>query len=213
MTPQAALERGLDALALNLNVDVRTKLLAYLALMQKWNRTYNLTAIRDPLSMVTHHLLDSLVTVPYLDAAGAALRVADVGSGAGLPGIPLAVASPEREFTLLDSSSKKLRFVQQTLAIITLENVILENKRIEEYRPEERFDTIICRAFSDLHELYRHASSLIAEDGRILAMKGVYPMTEIECLVDKDVVDEVIPLKVPGMDAERHLVCMHAAAR
>ncbi len=103
--------------------------------------------------------------------------------------------------------------MQQTLAIITLDNVTLENRRIEDYQPEERFDTIICRAFSDLQELHRHASRLTAPDGRILAMKGVYPMTEIECLEDKDVVDEVIPLKVPGMDAQRHLVCMHAAAQ
>ena len=209
MSLESALRAGLEALDTPCDEAQQTRLLDYLGLIERWNRTYNLTAVREPAEMLSKHLLDSLSVLPWV-APG---QLLDAGTGAGLPGIPLAVASPEREFTLLDSSSKKLRFVQQTLAIITLDNVTLENRRIEDYQPEERFDTIICRAFSDLQELHRHASKLIAPDGRILAMKGVYPMTEIECLEDKDVVDEVIPLKVPGMDAQRHLVCMHAAAQ
>jgi 16S rRNA (guanine527-N7)-methyltransferase len=135
-------------------------------------------------------------------------RILDIGTGAGLPGIPLAIACPEREFVLLDSSSKKLRFVQQTLGILKLDNVSLENVRIDEYRPDALFDTTICRAFSDLPDYYRYASHLCTEDGRLLAMKGVYPMTEIECLGDTGAVADVFPLKVPGLDAERHVVSM-----
>lgn len=209
MHPEDLLEDGLYELGLDEQLAGDDRLMEFITELMNWNRIYNLTSVRKPTEIVTRHILDSLTVLPYLHGR----RVLDIGTGAGLPGIPLAVAAPEREFTLLDSSSKKLRFVQQTLAIITLDNVTLENRRIEDYQPEERFDTIICRAFSDLQELHRHASRLTAQDGRILAMKGVYPMTEIECLEDKDVVDEVIPLKVPGMDAQRHLVCMHAAAQ
>jgi 16S rRNA (guanine527-N7)-methyltransferase len=207
--PEDLLEDGLYELGLDEQLAGDDRLMEYITELMNWNRIYNLTSVRKPTEIVTRHILDSLTVLPHLHGK----RILDIGTGAGLPGIPLAVASPEREFTLLDSSSKKLRFVQQTLGIITLDNVTLENRRIEDYKTDERFDTIICRAFSDLHELYRHASRLIADDGRILAMKGVYPMTEIECLEDKDVVDEVIPLKVPGMDAERHLVCMRATAQ
>jgi 16S rRNA (guanine527-N7)-methyltransferase len=207
--PEDLLEDGLYELGLDEQLAGDDRLMEFITELMNWNRIYNLTSVRKPTEIVTRHILDSLTVLPYLHGR----HILDIGTGAGLPGIPLAVASPEREFTLLDSSSKKLRFVQQTLAIITLDNVTLENQRIEEYQPEERFDTIICRAFSDLHELYRQASRLIADGGRILAMKGVYPMTEIECLEDKGVVDDVISLKVPGMDAERHLVCMHAAAQ
>jgi 16S rRNA (guanine527-N7)-methyltransferase len=156
---------------------------------------------------VPRHILDSLSVIPHLHGN----RVLDIGTGAGLPGIPLAIACPEREFVLLDSSSKKLRFIQQTLGILELDNVMLEHMRIEDYRPDELFDTVICRAFSDLSDLYQHATRACAPDGRMLAMKGVYPMAEIEGLADKDVIDDVVSLTVPGLDAERHLVLMHPA--
>ena len=156
---------------------------------------------------MTRHILDSLTILPYLHGE----RILDIGTGAGLPGIPLAIACPEREFVLLDSSSKKLRFVQQTLGILKLDNVTLEDSRVEEFQPEALFDTVICRAFSDLPDFYRYAARLCNEGGRMLAMKGVYPMTEVECLDDKSVIDDVVSLKVPGLDAERHLVIMHAA--
>ena len=128
-----------------------------------------------------------------------------------LPGIVLAIACPERDFVLLDSSSKKLRFVQQTLGILKLENVTLENTRVEEYQPDVLFDTIISRAFSDLPDFYKYSVRLCSDNGQMLAMKGVYPMTEIECMEDKSLIDDVVALKVPGLDAERHLVVMHAA--
>jgi 16S rRNA (guanine527-N7)-methyltransferase len=201
------LEDGLQKLGLDELPGGDDLLMEYVTELMNWNRIYNLTSVRKPADIITRHILDSLSVLPYLHGD----RILDIGTGAGLPGIPLAIACPEREFVLLDSSSKKLRFVQQTLGILKLENVTLENHRVEEYRPELLFDTIICRAFSDLPDFYRYAARLCSPDGRMLAMKGVYPMTEVECLEDKAVLDEVITLKVPGLDAERHLVSMHAA--
>ena len=204
--PGELLEDGLQELGLEELLDGDNLLMEYVTELMNWNRVYNLTSVRKPTDIITRHILDSLSVLPYLRGD----RILDIGTGAGLPGIPLAIACPEREFVLLDSSSKKLRFVQQTLGILELDNVTLENSRVEEYRPEVLFDTIICRAFSDLPEFYRNAARLCSPDGRMLAMKGVYPMTEVECLEDKAVLDEVISLKVPGLDAERHLVSMHA---
>ncbi len=207
MTPQAALERGLDALALNLNVDVRTKLLAYLALMQKWNRTYNLTAIRDPLSMVTHHLLDSLVTVPYLDAAGAALRVADVGSGAGLPGIPLALARPAWQVTLNDRNSKKAAFLRHAKAELGLLNVEVHEGAVEHWQPRERYDCVITRAFAALDDFVSRCRHLVAPGGFLAAMKGAWPEDAATTALPQHVsCSEVHRLRVPLLEAERHLV-------
>jgi 16S rRNA (guanine527-N7)-methyltransferase len=206
--PGELLEQGLQELGLEELLGGDNLLMEYVTELMNWNRIYNLTSVRKPADIITRHILDSLSVLPYLRGD----RVLDIGTGAGLPGIPLAIACPEREFVLLDSSSKKLRFVQQTLGILNLDNVKLENSRIEEYRPEVLFDTIICRAFSDLPEFYRNAARLCSPDGRLLAMKGVYPMTEIECLEDKAVLDDVFSLKVPGLDAERHLVSMHAVS-
>ena len=204
--PGELLEDGLQALGLEELLDGDNLLMEYVTELMNWNRIYNLTSVRKPTDIIPRHILDSLSILPHLHGR----RILDIGTGAGLPGIPLAIACPAREFVLLDSSSKKLRFVQQTLGILRLENVTLENARVEEFRPEVLFDTIICRAFSDLPDFYRHAARLCSPGGRLLAMKGVYPMTEIECLEDKTVLDDVISLKVPGLDAERHLAIMHA---
>lgn len=205
--PAELLEDGIYELELEERLGGDELLMEYVTELMNWNRVYNLTSVRKPTDIVTRHILDSLTILPYLHGE----RILDIGTGAGLPGIPLAIACPDREFVLLDSSSKKLRFVQQTLGILNLDNVTLEDCRVEEYQPEVLFDTVICRAFSDLPDFYRYAARLCSTGGRMLAMKGVYPMTEVECLKDKSVIDDVVSLKVPGLDAERHLVIMHAA--
>ena len=205
--PAELLEDGIYELELEERLGGDELLMEYVTELMNWNRVYNLTSVRKPTDIVTRHILDSLTILPYLHGE----RILDIGTGAGLPGIPLAIASPEREFVLLDSSSKKLRFVQQTLGILNLDNVTLEDSRVEEFQTEALFDTVICRAFSDLPDFYRYAARLCNAGGRMLAMKGVYPMTEVECLDDKSVIDDVVSLKVPGLDAERHLVIMHAA--
>jgi 16S rRNA (guanine527-N7)-methyltransferase len=205
VNPEDLLEDGLYGLGLDEELAGDDRLMEYITELMNWNRVYNLTSVRKPTEIVTRHILDSLSVIPHLNGD----RILDIGTGAGLPGIPLAIACPEREFVLLDSSSKKLRFIQQTLGILELDNVMLEHTRIEDYRPDVLFGTIICRAFSDLSDLYQHAMRACVPDGRMLAMKGVYPMAEIEGLADKDVIDDVVSLTVPGLDAERHLVLMH----
>ena len=207
--PAELLEDGIYDLELEETLAGDDLLMEYVTELMNWNRVYNLTSVRKPTDIVTRHILDSLSILQHLQGE----RILDIGTGAGLPGIPLAIACPEREFVLLDSSSKKLRFVQQTLGILNLDNVTLVDSRVEEYQPDELFDTIICRAFSDLPDFYRYAARLCNDDGRMLAMKGVYPMTEVECLEDKSVIDDVVALKVPGLDAERHLVIMRPAVQ
>lgn len=204
--PAELLDDGLCELELEERLGGDELLMKYVTELMNWNRVYNLTSVRKPTDIVSRHILDSLTILPHLHGD----RILDIGTGAGLPGIPLAIACPERDFVLLDSSSKKLRFVRQTLGILNLDNVMLEDSRVEEYQPEKLFDTVICRAFSDLPDFYRYAARLCNAGGKMLAMKGVYPMTEVECLDDKAVIDEVVTLKVPGLDAERHLVIMHA---
>ena len=207
MQPEDLLEDGIYELGLEERLAGDERLMEFLTELMNWNRIYNLTSVRKPAEIVTRHILDSLSILPYIEGR----RVLDIGTGAGLPGIPLAIACPEREFVLLDSSSKKLRFVQQTLTILKLDNVALEHRRIEDYQPQERFDSVMCRAFSELREIYRHAARLCSRTGRILAMKGIYPVAEIESLDDREVIDQVVSLTIPGLDAERHLVCMRAA--
>jgi 16S rRNA (guanine527-N7)-methyltransferase len=204
--PEDLLEDGIYDLGLEERLAGDSRLMEYITELMNWNRVYNLTSVRKPAEIVTRHILDSLSILPYLEGR----RVLDIGTGAGLPGIPLAIACPEREFVLLDSSSKKLRFVQQTLAILKLDNVSIERARIEDYRPQERFDSVVCRAFSELRELYRHTARLCTGAGRVLAMKGIYPVAEIEALEDRNVIEQVVSLTVPGLEAERHLVCMLA---
>jgi 16S rRNA (guanine527-N7)-methyltransferase len=205
--PEDLLEDGIYELGLEERLAGDERLMEFITELMNWNRIYNLTSVRKPTEIVTRHILDSLSILPYLKGR----RVLDIGTGAGLPGIPLAIACPELEFVLLDSSSKKLRFVQQTLAILKLDNVTLEHTRIEDYRPQERFDSVVCRAFSELRELYRHAARLCTSGGRILAMKGIYPVAEIESLHNRNVIEQVVSLTIPGLEAERHLVCMQAA--
>jgi 16S rRNA (guanine527-N7)-methyltransferase len=178
-------------------------LAAYLALLVKWNRVYNLTAIRDPQQMVTHHLLDSLTLLAHL---GTPARLADVGSGAGLPGIPLAIVRPQMAVTLIESNQKKAAFLQQVKIELKLENVSIHCGRVEDYKPDVLFDAVTSRAFSDLALFVRSAGHLLAEGAPLLAMKGVAPQDEIAELPAGWQVARSISLRVPGLAAQRHLV-------
>jgi 16S rRNA (guanine527-N7)-methyltransferase len=206
MTPQAALDRGLDELGLDLPAATRSKLLDYLALLGKWNRTYNLTAIRDPLNMVTHHLLDSLATLPHLGGDGP-LRLADVGSGAGLPGIPLALACPSWRVTLNERSAKKAAFLRQAKLELILPNVDVHEGPVEQWQPRERFDCVISRAFAALSAFVSSCRHLLAPGGVLAAMKGAWPeATSADALPHDARCADVRRLHVPLLDAERHLV-------
>jgi 16S rRNA (guanine527-N7)-methyltransferase len=196
------LEAGLHALGFALEADRRAALLSFLELLDKWNRVYNLTAVRDPREMVTTHLLDSLTILPYLHGR----RLIDVGTGAGLPGMALALAKPEGAWTLLDSNAKKVRFLTQVVIELKPGNVEVVRARAEEYRPLRLFDTVVARAVCSLKELLGLTRHLIAPEGRLLAMKGTYPEAELDALGSSCPVPQVYRLNVPGLEAERHLV-------
>lgn len=202
MSLAQALGDGLQALRLPLPDAARSRLLDYLALVDKWNRVYNLTAVRERDRMLAHHVLDSLAVAPHL--AGSALL--DVGSGAGLPGIPLAVARPELAVTLLEASHKKAAFLRQAAIELGLDNVDVVNARVETWDAPRRYDVVISRAFSDLAEFAGLAGRHCSEGGVLAAMKGVHPYEELAQLPLPYRASAVIALEVPGLDAERHLV-------
>jgi len=209
-TPQAALQRGLDELALALPAGGTEKLLSYLELLAKWNKTYNLTAIRDPMQAVSHHLLDSLTVLRELQ--GHAGTLVDVGSGAGLPGIPLAIAEPARRVTLNDANEKKCAFLRQAVIELGLRNADVHVGRVETWRPAERFAVVITRGFASLVKFLAACRHLAAPAGVLAAMKGAYPEAELaEVPADCDC-SEVRRLKVPLLDAERHLVLCRVGA-
>lgn len=207
MTPEAQLQQGLGALGLNLASEIRARLLAYLALLEKWNRVYNLTAIRDPKRAVSHHLLDCLAILPYLEG----LKIADVGSGAGLPGIPLAIARPDWRVTLVEPNHKKIAFLRQTTIELALTNITLEAGRAEDFQPAEGFNGVVARALSDLGKLVSVAGHLLAPHGRLVAMKGPYPHEEMTQLPADWEVERVVRLPVPGVEGKRHLVLVRRA--
>ncbi|MBV8030524.1 MAG: 16S rRNA (guanine(527)-N(7))-methyltransferase RsmG [Betaproteobacteria bacterium] len=205
MTPADALERGARDLAVGLDPAAARKLLEYIELLAKWNKTYNLTAIHAPLPMVTHHLLDSLAVVPHLPAAQGKV-LADVGSGAGLPGIPIAVARPDWRVTLNDASGKKAAFLRQAAIELRLKNVTVHEGRVEEWHPPIRFPVVISRAFARLSDFIERCSHLVSRGGWILAMKGALPSDELTEVPRACDCRHVLPLKVPFLEAERHLV-------
>ena len=209
MSAVEILSRGLARLNIVLSLETQQKLLDYVALVQKWNKVYNLTAVRDAEKMLTHHLLDSLAVVPHV--AATAKTILDVGSGAGLPGIPLALALPEAHVTLLDSNHKKAVFLNQAVIELKLSNAEVVCERIEKYQSKHMFSLVISRAFSDLSAFVDMAGGAVAVDGTLLAMKGVHPVAEIAQLKGDFKLCGVTPLTVPGLDAERHLVFMKAA--
>ena len=196
------LAQGLSALGLGDRPLLQEKLLAYVALLVKWNRAYNLTAVREPTDMVTRHLLDSLAILPFLQLP----TVLDIGTGPGLPGIPLALFQPEGRFTLLDSNSKKTRFVNQAVMELGLSNVTVVQSRIEGYEPKEQFTTVVSRAFSTIQTMLEACQHVCAEGGRIIAMKGQYPTEELTGWPEGFRLVSVEPLLVPGLEAERHAV-------
>ena len=199
------LDTGLRALGLE--SALATPLLAYLALLARWNATYNLTAIRDPRQMVVLHLLDSLAMAPFLaGAAQAGASLADLGTGPGLPGIPLAIARPGLQVTLVESNGKKARFLREAARQLKLGNASVVESRIEAFDAPGRFDAITARALATLPLILQLGGHLLQPQGRLLAMKGVVPDDEIAALPAGWRVAAVHPLRVPGLDAERHLV-------
>ena len=200
-----ALNAGLATLGIPLDEAQKQKLLDYVGLLGKWNKTYSLTAIREPERMVPHHLLDSLAPLAVFPAQANA-RILDVGSGFGTPGIPLAIARPDWQLTLLDSNHKKTTFLRQALLELQLPNVTVVSDRVEAYHPEAPFNVITSRAFAELSEFVKLTRHLLAKGGNWAALKGVYPYEEIALLPKDLAVTEVKQLQVPGLEAERCLV-------
>lgn len=201
---QILLREGLSALSLPSDADKEAKLLDFIDLISKWNKAYNLTAVRDKEAMVSLHLLDSLAILPHLHGQ----RLVDIGTGAGLPGIPLAIYQPDKEFVLLDSNGKKTRFVQQAILELGLDNVSVLHSRVEDYRPAALFDTALCRAFASMSEISKLTQHLLAEDGLLVAMKGQVPAQELTQLSQNY---RVIELVVPQIAAQRCVICVNKA--
>ena len=190
------------ALNLELSEDKVIKLLSFIDLIQKWNKAYNLTSIKTKQEMVALHLLDSLTTIPHLQG----LRIIDIGTGAGLPGIPLAICLPEVEFTLLDSNAKKTRFVQQAVIELRLKNVAIQHSRVEDFRPVQKFATVITRAFAELADIVESSRHLVADNGLILAMKGQCSPSELAKVTDPVA---AISVCIPNIEAVRTLYSIH----
>lgn len=199
------LENGLDTLQIAWTDEQIDRLLAFLKLIGKWNKAYNLTAIRNFEDMARLHLLDSLAVLTHIKGK----RVIDIGTGAGLPGIPLAIFLPETHFTLLDSNQKKTRFVQQAVLELKLGNVEVRHARVESFAPEQKFDTVITRAFAALPMIMRAAAHLLSEQGVLVAMKGQNPRDEV---AEVKVKSSVIPINTPGVEAERCVVIIQKDA-
>lgn len=199
---------GAAAMGIELPPDGAGKLAAHLELVEKWNRVHNLTAVRETEQMVSLHALDSLSILPQLEGARTLL---DVGTGAGLPGIPLAIARPAMNVTLLDASHKKCAFLQQGKTELALGNVTVVCERVESWKPEAKFDVVVSRAFAELADFIEQAKHLVAPGGRLLAMKGLYPFDEIARVPASHRVAQVIELRVPRLEASRHVVLVEAA--
>lgn len=196
------LVQGCRTLDIALDEPVLKRLLAYLALLRHWNRHFNLTRIQEPAQMVSGHLLDALTVLPFVKPP----RILDVGSGGGVPGIPLAICRPDWEFCLLDSNGKKTRFLNQVKLELQLANVRIVHGRVEQQQDAAGFDTVVCRALTSLREFVADASHLCRPGGIMIAMKGQYPESELEVVRADGLVCSVEQVAVPGIDAQRHLV-------
>lgn len=206
MTQAALLTAGIAEMDLDVSLEAQQKLLQYLSLLNKWNKVYNLTAVRDPLEMVTLHLLDSLSVLPHIQARS----LLDVGSGGGLPGIVLAICMPQLKVTTIDTVQKKTIFMRQVKGELGLNNLEVVHARVENYQPSEKFEAIISRAFSDTTLFVKLTQHLLAQNGKWLAMKGQVPHEELTSLAIKVnhaiKIKNIIPLNVAGLDAKRHLL-------
>lgn len=207
MTVPEALALGIAQLDLALPEGAVRLLQRYIGLIEKWNRTFNLTAIREPLKMVSHHVLDSLAIIPFLPQG----PLADIGAGAGLPGIPVAIAQPSREVVLNDASEKKCAFLRQAAIELRLHNVRVQAGRAEDWHPAQRFCVVVCRGFAELREFLTATEHLLAAGGVAAAMKGRYPTAELAQLPRRWSCQAVHPLRVTALGAERHLVMCRLA--
>ena len=196
------LSRLLAEAGISLSDRQQQQLVAYVELLHKWNKAYNLTSVRDPNEMLVRHILDSIIVAPYLKGE----RFIDVGTGPGLPGIPLAIVLPQAQFTLLDSLGKRVRFLRQVQHELKLDNVTPVQSRVEEFPAEPPFDGVISRAFASLTDMVSWCHHLPGEQGRFYALKGLVPQDEIEQLPAQFQVEEIVKLRVPQLDGERHLV-------
>lgn len=208
MSHAAAIGEGARAMGIELPAGASERLAEYLELIAKWNRVHNLTAVRETSQMVVLHVLDSLSLLPHVASASTLL---DVGTGAGLPGIPLAIARPELMVTLLDSSHKKCAFLRQARTELALDNTDVACERVEEWQPSRRYDVVVSRAFSELADFVAQAKHLVAPGGQLIAMKGVHPFDEIGRVPVSHRVARVLELSVPNLEAKRHLVFLEAA--
>jgi 16S rRNA (guanine527-N7)-methyltransferase len=202
MNAAALLDQRIDALGVDVPAQARRKLLDYVGLILKWNKVYNLTAIRDEVQAIDLHITDSLTLAPHVDVT----RLADIGAGAGLPGIVLAIVRSDLQVDLVDTVDKKCVFMRQAAGQLGLGNVTVHHTRVEQWRPAQGFDAITSRAFAELGDFVRWTDHLLTPDGKWLAMKGVYPSAEVERLPAGVHVAERIALALPGVDAERHLI-------
>ena len=200
---QQELELGIKSLGLNCSSQQIEQLLAYLEMLQRWNKAYNLTAIREPIQMVRLHLLDSLAIHPYIQGVK---DIIDVGTGPGLPGIPLAILNPDIHFTLLDSNGKKTRFLFQAINDLSLANAREINHRVEKYQSEQSFDIVISRAFSSISDMLAQCDHLVSDSGCFLAMKGKKPDSELSQITKDYKVVDLSQINVPQVDSERHLI-------
>jgi 16S rRNA (guanine527-N7)-methyltransferase len=200
---QQELELGIKSLGLNCSSQQIEQLLAYLEMLQRWNKAYNLTAIREPIQMVRLHLLDSLAIHPYIQGVK---NIIDVGTGPGLPGIPLAILNPDIHFTLLDSNGKKTRFLFQAINDLSLANAREINHRVEKYQSEQSFDIVISRAFSSISDMLAQCDHLVSDSGCFLAMKGKKPDSELSQITKGYKVVDLSQINVPQVDSERHLI-------
>ena len=182
----------------------RQQLLALVAALHKWNKAYNLTSVREPLEMLSKHILDSLVVSPYLPDG----TLIDVGTGPGLPGLPLAIINPDKHFVLLDSLGKRIRFIRQTCFELGIDNITAIHSRVEQHQPETPYAAVLSRAFASVHDMLSWCGHLTDESGQFLAMKGQLPESELNTLPANIAVRHVYELKVPGLDGQRHLIAL-----